>query len=242
MKPVLLVIAACLIAATSHADLPPPQIAIIIDDLGNARSAGERAIALPGQLTYSILPNTPGSVALATAAHNSGREVLLHLPLQAMNDAATGHDVIHLDMTMDQLSSVFDSARLSVPFAVGVNNHRGSLITRHPGHMRWLMDNIRNKTEWFFVDSYTTHHSVAMQIAEEAGVPAVKRDVFLDASRAPEDILLAIEKLKSTARKAGRAVAIGHPYPETLDALERALPDLEREGFQLVPISLLMRR
>ena len=165
----------------------------------------------------------------------------MHLPLQAMDDPSISHDVIHLDMSLDQFSAAFDSARMSVPFAVGVNNHRGSLITRHPGHMRWLMDNIRNKTEWFFVDSYTTHHSVAMQIARESGVAAVKRDVFLDSSRAPADILLAIEKLKTTARRAGRAVAIGHPYPETLEALERALPDLEREGFQLVPVSALMR-
>lgn len=241
MKRVMIAMAASMLAVTSTADLPSPQIAIIIDDLGYVHAAGQRAIALPGQVTYAILPNAPGARNMALAVHASGREVIVHLPLQAIADMSAEHGVIRLDMTANELSDEFDRALRNVPFAVGINNHRGSLITRHPGHMRWLMDNIRTKTNWYFVDSFTTHHSVAMQLAKESGVPALKRDVFLDSSREPEDILRAIETLKLTARRTGQAVAIGHPYPETLAALELALPKLESEGFRLVPVSSLIR-
>jgi polysaccharide deacetylase 2 family uncharacterized protein YibQ len=42
-----------------------PYLAVIIDDLGNARTAGERAAALPGAATCSILPHTPFATHLA---------------------------------------------------------------------------------------------------------------------------------------------------------------------------------
>ncbi len=220
----------------------PPRIAIIIDDLGYERAAGERAIGLPGALTVAILPNTPSARALADAAHASGKEVIVHLPLQAVEDEEAGDDThIDIDTTAAEFASAFDAALASVPHAVGVNNHRGSLLTRHPGHMQWLMDNIRRQPNWYFVDSYTTHLSVALRIAEESGVPALKRDVFLDSSREPDDIQREIERLKLKAKRNGRAVAIGHPYPETLAALEAALPQLAREGFELVSVSSLIR-
>ena len=45
--------------------------------------------------------------------------------------------------------------------------------------------------------------------------------------------------MKRLARKRGSAVAIGHPYPATLELLERELPKLADEGFMLVPLSEL---
>jgi polysaccharide deacetylase 2 family uncharacterized protein YibQ len=116
-----------------------------------------------------------------------------------------------------------------VPFAVGVNGHRGSLLTRHPGHMSWLMEEILRAGGLYFVDSYTTQ-----------GVPAIKRDVFLDADPAPEKVAQEFERLKALARERGLAVAIGHPYPATLAFLEQAIPDLVEEGIQLVPLRELI--
>ena len=63
---------------------PPARIAIIIDDLGNNRMLGLQAVALPGALTYSILPQLPYSERLAHAAHAAGKEVMLHLPMQSV--------------------------------------------------------------------------------------------------------------------------------------------------------------
>ena len=86
-----------------------------------------------------------------------------------------------------------------------------------------------------------THLSVALQIANEAGVDAVKRDVFLDPDPAPETVAREFERLKRLARQRGSALAIGHPYPATLDLLERELPKLADEGIELVNVSELVR-
>jgi polysaccharide deacetylase 2 family uncharacterized protein YibQ len=179
---------------------------------------------------------------LAEHAHNHGKEILLHLPLQAHLDEGHGEPVeIGIDMSRERLSHVFNEALSSVPHVTGINSHRGSLMTRHPGHMRWLMEEIEDHEHLFFIDSFTHHESVALQIAREAGVDAIKRDVFLDPDRSPETVAREFERMKALAKQRGRVVAIGHPYPATLELLERELPRLAADGFELVNVSELVR-
>lgn len=234
---------ALLLIASHTGAAGQPRVAIIIDDLGYQLEAGRRAIALPGPVAFAVLPGTPGAGRLAEWAHERGKEVLLHLPLQANSDDDDNEPVaIDLDMSREAVKTMFDLALDSVPHAVGVNGHRGSLLTRHPGHMQWLMEEIRARNDLFFVDSYTTVNSVAMQIATEAGVSAVRRDVFLDPDKSPETVARQFERMKYLAWKRGSVVAIGHPYKATLELLERELPKLRDQGIELVTISELVRR
>lgn len=236
-------LAAALLMFASHTGAGmKARVAIIIDDLGYQLKSGRRAIALPGPLAFAVIPGAPRAKALARIAHQNGKEVLVHLPLQAGAEG-DGRDPVRidLDMSRERVGYVFEQALDAVPHAIGVNSHRGSLLTRHPGHMQWLMEEIRARQDLFFVDSYTTHHSVALQIAAETGVHAVKRDVFLDPDRSPETVEREFARMKRLALVHGQVVAIGHPYPTTLGVLEERLPELEREGFELVRISELVR-
>lgn len=227
-------------AGASWADAP--RIAIIIDDLGYHLTNGARAVRLPGAITFSFLPGSPRARHLADQAHSLGKEVLLHLPLQAHSDEGRSEpSEIGIDMSRARLSAVLSEALESVPHVTGINSHRGSLMTRHPGHMLWLMEEISDHDGLFFIDSYTHHESVALQIARESGVDAVKRDIFLDPDRSAETVAREFERMKNVARKRGRVIAIGHPYPETLELLERELPRLIEEGFELVSVSELLR-
>lgn len=234
--------ATLLLVALHTAAAGQPRVAIIIDDLGYQLEAGERAIALPGPITFAVLPGTPRATELARWAHEHGKEVLLHLPLQANSDDDDNEPVgIDLDMSRAVVGATFDIALSSVPHAIGVNGHKGSLLTRHPGHMRWLMEEIRAHEDLFFVDSYTTADSVAMQIATETGVSAVRRDVFLDPDETPATVARQFERMKRMALKRGVVVAIGHPYQATLELLEKELPKLHEQGFELVTISELIK-
>ncbi len=231
-----------LIAAYSGAVVQQPRVAIIIDDLGYQLAAGRRAIALPGPVAFAVLPGTPRAAALADWAHAQGKEVLLHLPLQANSEDKDNEPIgIDLDMSRQAVVATFAEALQTVPHVIGVNGHRGSLLTRHPGHMLWLMEEISARNDLFFVDSYTTAESVAMQIATETGVQAVRRDVFLDPDRSPETVARQFERMKRLAKKRGFVVAIGHPYESTLALLEIELPKLSEQGIQLVTISELVR-
>lgn len=226
---------------TAAADNLRPRIAIIIDDLGYERAAGERAISLPGNLSFAVLPDAPHALALATLAHERGKDVLLHLPMQATIDSPqAGPGSLVLDMTRQQFSMALAERIDALPHIIGINTHRGSLLTRHPGHMRWLMEDIRARGDLVFVDSYTTAQSVALRIANEIGVPATRRDVFLDPDVRPDTIAREFARLEKLARERGSAVAIGHPYRSTLDFLEKALPSLEARGIDLVSVGRLI--
>lgn len=228
------------LSSASLADAP--RIAIIIDDLGYHLANGKRAIRLPGPITFSFLPDSPRAQLLADHAHQNGKDVLLHLPLQAhTDDGQREPSEIDLDMSRKTVGALVEEALQSVPHAIGINSHRGSLLTRHPGHMRWLMEEIHDRENLFFIDSYTHHGSVALQIANETGVNAMKRDVFLDPDRSPETVAREFERMKTLARQRGQVVAIGHPYPSTLELLERELPHLLEEGFELVNVRELVR-
>lgn len=234
-------VAAVFLSLPAFADSARPRIAIIIDDLGYALVAGERAIALPGPLAFAVLPGAPRSNDFARKVHATGRDVLLHLPLQAQRDDGKAEpQSLLLDMSREQFRRALTENIESVPHIVGINTHRGSLLTRHPGHMRWLMDEIVARDDLFFVDSYTTARSIALRIARESGVPAVKRDVFLDPDRSPQTLAREFARLKDIARRRGYAVGIGHPYPATLEFLEVALPALPGDGYDLVSIRELV--
>lgn len=218
-----------------------PAIALIIDDLGNQMHAGARAVRLPGAVTYAILPLTPHARALAEQAHRRDKEIMLHLPMQSMDTRALGPGGLTLDMTREEFIRTLDRNLASVPYVAGINNHMGSLLTRHPGDMDLLMQAMADKGNLYFVDSRTTHHTVAYKMAEERRVPYVQRDVFLDGT--PNDaahVRRQFALLVKRAKEQGLAVGIGHPYPETLHVLESALRGLKKQGIRLLPVSQLL--
>ena len=197
----------CLLGMEASSE-PQPRIAIIIDDLGYQTEIGQRSINLPGPVACAILPSTPRATKLAEAAFAHGKDVLLHLPLEPVSkDSQSDPGGIMLDMSREQFANTFAADLESVPHAIGVNSHRGSMLTRHPGHMGWLMEELRMHGDLIFVDSYTTHKSVALQLARERGVPSVKRDVFLDPDRLPDTVEREFGRFPFGSRDRGRRVA-----------------------------------
>jgi len=221
----------------------PPMVAIIIDDMGNSQQYGLQAAALDGPVACSVLPHTPLAGELAEACHREGKEVMLHLPMQAADPAELpGPGALTLQQNRAELLDQLDAAVASVPYASGINNHMGSLLTRHLAQMQWLMSELSARRDLFFVDSFTTPGSVAWRVAAANGLPTARRNVFLDNSAEPEDIRVEIERLKTQARQNGFALAIGHPRAATLSALQVEIPRLQAEGIMLVSVDELIRR
>ncbi len=217
------------------------KIAIIIDDLGNNLHQGQELINLPYQLTYSFLPMRPYSKRLAIMAATSGKEVMVHLPMQSSNHTALGDGALTLELTQQEFQQSVRISLESVPHAKGVNNHMGSLLTQHPGHMSWLMEVLSGYQEsLYFVDSKTTAMTIAGQIADEHLVPHIARDVFIDSSKVEQDILKQLTYLTKVAKRKGYAVAIGHPYPTTVKLLSDYLPTLADQNIEIVPVTTLL--
>ena len=217
-----------------------PAIALIIDDMGNDWEHGKQAINLPGPVTCAFLPYGAYTRRLAHYAHEHDKEVMLHLPMQSVDDQPLDPGGLTLDMTESVLAETLLRDLAAVPYVAGINNHMGSLLTRHPGHMNWLMTILQQQGRLFFVDSRTTDHSVARQLAAENAVPNLQRDVFLDVERDQAAILSQFLKLVEKAKRNGAALGIGHPYPETLAVLRREISSLQDYELQLVSVGQLI--
>lgn len=216
-----------------------PLLAIVIDDIGYKRQIAEALIALPLELTFAVLPRAPYSEALARRAWLNGREYMLHVPMATQ--AGNRLDAGGLYDTMDSstIQHLINDHLSRFPTASGINNHMGSRLTEMALPMRAIMETLAPR-HLYFLDSKTSRRSVAWQEAKRAGLESVQRDVFLDNEANVEAIQTQLDKAIEIAGQQGFALAIGHPYADTLAVL-RANQAKLNATVKLVPVSQYMR-
>lgn len=219
----------------------PAQIAILIDDLGNDRQAVDHIASWPYPVSTAVLPALAASEDTARRLQKSGKEVLLHLPMEPRGfpGVRPGPGVVLRAQSDAEIAATLDSDLDSVPGAVGVNNHMGSAATADARVMR-VVSGVLARRGLFFVDSRTTDTTVAADAARAARVPTAARRVFLDDVATEAAVEASLAGLYAHAREEGSAIAIGHPHPATLAVLDRELPNLARHGVRLVKVSELV--
>ena len=216
-----------------------PRAAIIIDDMGYYQRVGQDLLAMDLNLTFSFLPFARYTAELVEAAHQDDRTILLHQPMQPRSsryDPGSGALLVKDGLARQEMFLLENL--LAVPYAVGVNNHMGSLYMADEMMMERLML-LLHRQGLFFVDSLTASDSVAAEVARIQGVRMVARDIFLDHVRKPEAICNQLRDLARIAERRGWAVAIGHPYRETVTALRRCGKELQKR-VELVDIQDLL--
>ena len=224
------------IPAPPPADKPgSPRLTIVIDDLGGSLDQAKDILELGLPITFSILPNLTHTKDVDALAAKAGMEIILHQPMQANGTAAAARDTLRPGMTVPETAAILSEHLSQLPHAIGVSNHEGSKATEDPVLMAAVMAELKAKN-LFFLDSLTTPKSAGLKEAAKAGVPALVRTVFLDNERGQQAALLMLAQAEHEARTKGRAVAIGHPHPETIAAL--AAWSVRRDkGIQVVTLT-----
>lgn len=224
----LLLLLSCLLSPLTQA----ADLLLVMDDLGNNSLLGERALGLKGPINFAFLPYTPHANQLATKAHRLGHGVMLHAPMANKTDMPLGPGGLYAEMSKDELQQQLRADLASLPQVQGMNNHMGSLLTEKKEPMRWVME-VMHAQGLYFIDSLTSAQSVAYKQARQAGVPTLKRHVFLDNEVDSVALQNQFSQALKIAKRRGHAVLIAHPYPETLEFLEEQLPLLEQHNIQL---------
>jgi polysaccharide deacetylase 2 family uncharacterized protein YibQ len=189
------------------------------------------------------LPLSPYAEESARVAHENGLEVMLHLPGESLNhqegnDSTAG--LIRSGMSREDIRDIVEESIARVPYIQGVNNHMGSKITQEEAVMRPILE-ILKRRDLFFLDSRTTADSIAFDLARKMGLRSAYRNVFLDTSVGVEFSKKKLIELLHLSQKKGRAIGIGHPFPETLQALRESLPLLSGSDVKLVFVSEIIR-
>jgi polysaccharide deacetylase 2 family uncharacterized protein YibQ len=223
--------------------LPPPRaksLVFIIDDAGYSLKQLEAFLRLPFPLTIAVLPGLPNSEKAARAVRAAGKELILHQPMQALGGQNPGPGAILLGMGRAEVESLVEANLLTVPGAIGLNNHMGSAATTDLGLMEAVAE-VAKRRGIYYLDSLTTSGTAISTAARREGIHYWERDVFLDNAPDRASIIRAVEEGKKHASKARPAVMIGHVWSaELAQTLTDLYPQLVAEGFSLSTISRFM--
>ncbi|MFI3174537.1 MAG: divergent polysaccharide deacetylase family protein [Bacillota bacterium] len=222
------------------------KIAIVIDDFGYGASGTEQMFSLSIPLSVAILPFSEFAEKEGVLAVEHGKEVLVHMPMEALtgDPSWVGSEGIFRTMTTEKIIEQTKKAFEILPMAVGLNNHMGSAIMEDERSLSAVFSYMQEKGDVFFLDSVTTAKSQGERLAKVYDVPFIKRDVFLDGTKDVETIKNNLQKAGEVALEHGFAVAIGHVGIEggeaTATALAEMIPILQNQGIEFVFLSGLV--
>ncbi|UTW54037.1 divergent polysaccharide deacetylase family protein [Kordiimonas sp. SCSIO 12610] len=217
-----------------------PRIVIVIDDMGIVTPASRALSEMQGPYTLAYLPYANGLEAQTKAVRNAGHELIIHLPMEPKDpDADPGTNALVSGLSAQEFERRLNWNMQRFDGFVGVNNHMGSLLTEEAGAMVHVMTKLKEK-DLLFLDSLTSSKTKAISAAKAVGVPHVSRDVFLDNVKDLNAIKAQLRKAEQIAERRGYAIAIGHPYDETLEVLREWQGTLDERGFELVPLSQIV--
>jgi polysaccharide deacetylase 2 family uncharacterized protein YibQ len=212
-------------------------IAIVIDDWGYSTKNCQYLKEIKKPITVAVLPDLPHSGDVMQCAHEAGKEIMLHLPMEAHNnsDQYPPDYLLKTNMSPIKVDHLLSNILDKMPLVVGVNNHMGSKATEDKTMMSTVFKQLRHRG-LFFMDSRVTSKSVCGPLARQSGVPFASRDVFLDNVNERAAIQKELADLVKVAKKRGKALAIGHDRSLTLQVIQESIPSLQDQGIELVTV------
>ncbi len=224
-------------AVPERPEVPKGTISIVIDDVGYSLEELKPFLSLPGKVTFAVLPGLKHSTEAARLIKASGKDLLLHLPMESDNGNDPGPGAIYVGDDPETIAKTLEADLDSVPGAIGINNHMGSRATADIGTMSSVFSAMQGKG-LFFLDSKTTPDSRASEIGQLFGIEVIERNIFLDNDTSPEAILSQVEKGLSVARESGSCIFIGHVRNRgVLDVLTDVLPSIAEKSYILMALT-----
>ena len=214
------------------------KMAVIVDDLGiRSLDLAKRLCNLNMDLTLSILPFQHHTSEVVDLARETGTSYILHMPMEPKSmNANPGEGAIYISDVESEIREKLTQAFKSVRGAQGVNNHMGSKVTEDVRAMEIVMKYF-NENDYFFVDSQTSRNSKAYNLSQKLGVKSAKLYSYIDVEDDKDFINKRLDDLAEAAFDEGLIVAICHNRPNTVEVLEKKLPELEERGIKFVNVS-----
>jgi polysaccharide deacetylase 2 family uncharacterized protein YibQ len=216
------------------------RIAIVLDDWGYNLNNLEIANQIKHPLTMSVLPGLSYSKEAAEELHGMGFEIILHLPMEPHEKYRLEKNTIMTSFEEAGIKKIMDRDLNDIPYAKGVSNHMGSKATGDTRTMEIVFKELK-KRHLYFLDSFVSPKTICFGLSRKMGLSFAKRDVFLDNKEEYAYITGQLNKLKLRAKIKGSAVGIGHDRNMTLTILKELMPQIEKEGYQFVFLSELVK-
>lgn len=223
----------------SHPAQVQGRLAIVIDDCGVDLDTLSRMNSIPVPLTYAVMPYKAHTAEAAASGYSAGRKIFVHMPMQPLNTTSSEEIFIGGDMSDSKIQATANEILDQVPYAVGMNNHQGSMATADERIMKSVMSVMRQRG-LAFLDSRTNSASVGEQTASAMGVMTGRNNLFIDNDSDVASIKERLRQSGDMAIRNGSAVVIGHCRPNTAQALSEMVDELHAKGVDIVFVTDLM--
>jgi polysaccharide deacetylase 2 family uncharacterized protein YibQ len=223
-----------LTAATAGAG--HPRVAIVFEHAGAGLAELQPIYAMHRRFAIGIFPHMRYSAQIAREAPSHGLVPMLHLPMESNNPADLGpvSGIVWVRMSDAEITRTVEGDLDSVPGVVGVDNHGGSRATQDPRVMRAALEVVKARGLWF-EENRNSPRSVATEVARRVGLRTPQVTEYLD--QPPDGIASKLRSLIATAQRQGWAVGVGHIATGTPQVVRRLLPEFDRAGVEIVPLT-----
>ncbi len=232
-------------AAAYPVDGDVPRIAVVLTGLGFSKAATEAAIEqLPAGVTLSFTPYAQQLDQWIARARSNGHEVMLDLPMEPVTYP---HDDPGPQTLLTELDDLENQQRLRWVLSraqgyVGLAGSMGSRFAGSEPNLKPILTELK-ELGLMYLDNRASHDSVAGRVAVELSLPHAVNDRTLDEDGAGHLTIDArLAQVERVALSGGTSVAMGRPYPATIERLREWVRTLESRGFTLVPITALAER
>lgn len=219
------------------AEVEKPRIALIFDDFGYpvpSSSIFQGFCSIDCPIAVSIIPGLRYSTETAEIFFRAGKEVLIHLPMEAEEYTEIDPICLMTNMSFDSIRGLFYQAMVDIPCCAGISNHQGSFFCSDSAAVSRFMRVLR-ETELYCVDNLTSPESLIFRQCNYFGIPALRRDVFIDTNlENGETSADRFNQLVRIAKFRGFAIGVGHRYGKTLKALQVFLASPQASEVEIV--------
>ena len=216
------------------------KLAIIVDDCGYDTDTVGKMAGLNQDISFAIIPFRQYSLEALHTIRHSGKEALLHLPMEPLDASQQSEKTtVTVNMSDKDIRDFTKRAIEQLPGISGVNNHQGSRATADERVMKEVLSVIKSK-KLFFVDSNTQPKTIAYKTARQMGIKTAINMAFLDGQADVAYIKARLRQAGETAIKNGSYIAICHARPKTVIALTEMVGELEAMGVEFVFVSALL--
>ncbi len=220
-----------------------PVVALVVGGLGMMKRTTNAAIHdLPPEVTLSFVPYTPDLQTWIMKARAMGHEVLIELPMEPFGYPDTDPGPYTL---LSTASSAENTRRLEWLLSratgyFGVTNYMGSKLTASENAMATVFRELNARGIDFLYDGATRRASLD-NVAKVEVLRWSTADRIVDTKQTASAIDDQLLRLEAMAIQNGSAIGKGFSWPITIKQLHEWSGSLKGKGYQLAPVSAVIR-
>lgn len=218
------------------------RVTVVITGLGLAREATRRAIdELPAEVALSFSPYAKDLQLWLQQARDKGHEVLLDLPMEPTSfpKQDPGPRGLMTLLEPEQNLERLDWVLRRGEGYIGLVASMGSAYLASKKDLAPVFEVLQSRG-LMFLDNGASAKSVSRQLAKTYDLHHLSNDRSLDDKLPNRQLIKAgLEEIEALAKDRGDSVAIGRPYPATLESVAAWAAGLKERGVTLARLSSL---